>query len=128
MRSILKVSVALLFLAGCKSTTVPNAANFTKALNDYFAQHGEVCTAIGRQFPMDVPVRESDGIGSQLAVLKRAGLVNTTDSTAVVHGILDPLRGPTPPQPVKRYEPTAEGKKYFESMPGTLGATTGFCY
>ena len=128
MRSILKVSVALLFLAGCKSTTVPNAANFTRALNHYFAQHGEVCTAIGRQFPMDVPVRESDGMGSQMAVLEQAGLVHATDTTAVVHGILDPLRGPTAPQPVKRYELTDEGKKYFKTIPGTFGKTTGFCY
>ena len=34
----------------------------------------------------------------------------------------------SPPQPVKRYELTDEGTKYFETMPGTIGTTTGFCY
>jgi hypothetical protein len=60
--------------------------------------------------------------------LKQAGLVNASDTMAVVHGMLDPLRGSTPPQPVKRYELTAGGKKYFQQIPGTLGQTGGFCY
>lgn len=128
MRSIRWFSIAFLFLAGCKNTSAPNAANFTKAINEYLAKYGEVCTAIGRQFPIDIPMAQSDGMGSQLAVLEQAGLVHATDMTAVVHGILDSLHGPTSPQPVKRYELTDEGKKYFETMPGTFGTTTGFCY
>lgn len=42
--------------------------------------------------------------------------------------MLDPLRGPTPPQPVKRYELTTGGKKYFQQIPGAFGQTCGFCY
>ena len=42
--------------------------------------------------------------------------------------MLDPLRGSTPPQPVKRYELTADGRKYFQQIPGTLGQTSGLCY
>jgi hypothetical protein len=42
--------------------------------------------------------------------------------------MLDPLQGSTPPQPVERYELTAEGKKYFQEIPGLLGQTSAFCY
>lgn len=86
---------------------------------------------IGRQFPIDVSQieqREQYGIGPKLAALEQAGLVRATETTAVVHGMLDPLRGSTPPQPVKRYELTADGKKYFRQIPGALGQTSGFCY
>lgn len=64
----------------------------------------------------------------KLAALEQAGLVQATERTAVVHGMLDPLRGSTPPQPVKRYELTADGQKYFQQIPGTLGQASGFCY
>jgi hypothetical protein len=50
--------------------------------------------------------------------------VQATDTIAVVHGMLDPLRGSTPPKAVKRYELTAEGKKYFQQ----ISATFGHCY
>jgi len=57
-----------------------------------------------------------------------AGLVHASDTTAAVHGVVDSLRGSSPPQPVKRYELTTYGKKYFQQIPGTLGQTSGFCY
>jgi hypothetical protein len=57
-----------------------------------------------------------------------AGLMQATETTAVVHGMLDPLRGSTPAQPVKRYELSTEGRNYFWYIPGTLGQTSGFCY
>ena len=121
----------LLALAACHSAKKPNDTNLTKAINDYLAKHGEACTVIGRQFPIDVPRSEQGeqyGIGPKLAALEQAGLLNVTDTTAVVHGMLDPLRGSTPPQPVKRYELTAAGKKYFRQISGTLGQGSGFCY
>lgn len=128
MRSIYFISVIALLLVGCKHGAAPGAENFTKAINAYLAKHGEVCTAIGHQFPIDIPVPDRVGIGTQLSVLRRAGLLRVTDTTAVVHGTFDALRGPTPPQPVKRYELTEKGRKYFQTIPGTLGPTTGFCY
>ena len=67
-------------------------------------------------------------MGPKLAALEQAGLVHSSDTTAVVYGMLDPLRGPTPPQPVRRYELTAEGQKYFRQIPGALGETADFCY
>jgi hypothetical protein len=132
MRCLQLVSIAsLLALTACNSTKQPSDANFTKAINEYLTKHGEACTVIGRQFPIDVPraeQKEQYGIGPKLAALEQAGLVHASDTTAVVHGMLDPLRGSTPPQPVKRYELTANGEKYFQQIPGTLGETSGFCY
>ena len=128
MRNVCVITIAGLLLLGCNHGNAPSAANFTKAINGYFAEHGEACTAIGRQFPIDVPVSQHYGIGSQLSVLARVGLLQVTDTTAVVHGMFDALRGPEPPERVKRYELTEEGEKYFGTISGTLGPNTGFCY
>jgi len=132
MRNIYLVSIAgLLILAACNDTKKPSDVHFKTAINEYLAKHGEACTVIGQQFPIDVPRSEQSeqyGIGPKLAALEQAGLLHVIDTTAVVHGVLDPLRGSTPPQPVKQYELTADGKKYFQEIPGTLGQTSGFCY
>jgi len=124
-------SAGLLTLLACNGTRKPSSANFTNAINQNLAKHGEACTSIGRQFPIDIPASKPTdqyGLGPQMAALQQAGLVSETDRTAVVHGILDPLRGSTPPQSVKRYQLTAEGQKYFQQVPGTFGQTGGFCY
>jgi hypothetical protein len=132
MRRFYLVSIAgLLALAACNNAKSPNDTNFTKAINEYLAKHGAACTVIGRGFPIDLPRSEQSeqyGIGPKLAALEQAGLVRASDITAVVHGMLDPLRGSTPPQPVKRYELAADGRKYFQQIPGVLGQTSGFCY
>jgi hypothetical protein len=80
---------------------------------------------------LDVPKREQSdqsGIAPKLTALEEASLVHASETTAVVNSVLDPLRGPAPPQPVRRYELTSEGKKYLKSMPGALGQTDYFCY
>lgn len=132
MRYFYFVSIAvLLVLVSCNSTKKPSEANFTKAINQYLAKHGEAFTVIERQFPVDVTESEQrlqSDTAAQMAVLEQAGLVRSSNTTAVVHGMLDALRGPTPPQPVKRYELTAEGQKYFRQTPGLFGQTTSFCY
>lgn len=119
----------LLLLVACNSARKPSDANFTKAINQYLAKHGEVCTTINRQFPIDIPKSQKYAIEAQLSILEQAGLVDTTDTTAVVHGLLDPLQGSGPAQPVKRYELTESGKQYFQQIPGgVFGKTTQFCY
>jgi hypothetical protein len=132
MPRLLSIPIAgVLMLTACNSTKQPSAENFTRAINQYLTKHGEVCTTIGRQFPIDVPQseqREQNGIVPKLAALEQVGLVRANDTTAVVHRMLDPLTGPTPPQPVKRYELTAEGSKYLQQIPSTLGQTSGLCY
>lgn len=123
--------VVLILLAACDSVRKPNAANFTQAINQSLAKHGETCTSIGRQFPIDIPAsfpQSQNGFGPQLTALEGAGLVSETDTTAVVHGMLDSLRGTAPPQRVRRYQLTPEGQKYFKQVPGAFGQTGGFCY
>ena len=88
------ISIAfLLLLFACSDIKDPSNAHFTKAINQYLANHGELCTVIGRQFPIDVPQseqKEQFGIGPKLVALEQAGLVNATDTIAVVHGMLEP--------------------------------------
>jgi len=132
MRRLCLISLTgLLFMISCNSARKPSAENFTNAINRYLAKHGEVCTSIGRQFPIDIPASAQQaqyGFGPQLVALQHSGLVSETDTTAVVHGMLDALRGSAPPQPVRRYQLTAEGQKYFRQVPGTFEQTGGFCY
>ena len=132
MRHFYLVSIAgLLFLTACNDTKKPSEANLTKAIDQYLTKHGEACTVIGRPFPIDVSESEQrlqSGTSLEMATLEQAGLLQSSNTTAVVHGMLDALRGSTPPQPVKRYELTTEGKKYFHQVPGTFGQTNGLCY
>ncbi len=132
MRRLFLISLAgCLFLTACNNVKKPNAENFTKAINQYLVNHGEACTSISRQFPVNIAKSEQKdqyGIGPQMMALEQAGLVHSSDTTAVVHGMLDALQGSTLPQPVKRYELTVEGKKYFRQAPGLLGQTSSFCY
>lgn len=94
-------------------------------------RHVEAYTVIVRQFPIDLPRSEQSeepGIGQKLSVLEQAGLVHASGTTTVANRLLDPLRGCTPATTRKRYELTADGKKYFRQILGTLGQTSGFCY
>lgn len=56
--------------------------------------------AIGCQFPIDIIASAQQAqyvFGPQLAALQQAGLVSETETTAIVHGMLDALRGATSP-------------------------------
>jgi hypothetical protein len=130
-RSFVVSLAALFFLAGCNNTKKPSTANFTKAINEYLAKRDDACSSLGQTLPVNVTVPEQKdqyGIGPQLAALAGAGLVHSTNRTAVVHGMLDALRGSTPPQPVKRYELTDQGKQYYRQIPATFGQNGIFCY
>lgn len=129
--------LSMIFLVGavlttaCKSSKKLSDSNFRKAIDEYLTKYGQACTMIGRQFPVDITESEQrlqSDTAMQMAVLEQAGLVRSSDTTAVVHGMFDALRGRTPPQPVKRYDLTAEGQKYFQKTPGIFGQTTSFCY
>ncbi len=133
MRRFLLVCIsATLLLTSCNDAKKPSDANLATAIDQYLSRHGEACSSINRQFPVDVPrsqPKDQYGIGAKLATLEQAGLLHASDTTAVVHGMLDALNGPTRPQPVRHYELTDEGKKYFRLIPGgVLGQTTAFCY
>jgi hypothetical protein len=132
VRKLRLISIAgLLFMTACKSARNPSTANFTNAINQYLAKHGHACTSIGRQFPIDIPASAPQaryGFGPQLVALQQAGLVSETDTTTVVHGMLDALDGSDAPKPVRQYQLTAKGLKYFQQLPGTFGQTGGLCY
>ena len=132
MRRLFILSLATFFpLVACNDIKKPSSVNFTKAINHYLAKHGHACVFIGQTFPIDVPVSEQKdqyGIAPEMAALERAGLAHANNTTAIVPGMLDGLRGPTPPQPVRRYELTAEGKKYFRQTPGIFEKNGEFCY
>jgi hypothetical protein len=132
MRILAVISIATVaLLVSCKDARKPSRAHFTAAVNQYLTRHGQTCTLIRRQFPVDLPRSELNnpsGIVTKLTALERAELVSGIDTTAVVHGMLDPLRGPSPPQPVRRFQLTAEGQKYFQQIPSSLGPTGAFCY
>lgn len=125
------VVMALLVHTACNSAETPNDANCKRAINEYLTKHGEACTVIVRQFPIDLPrseQNEQNGIGPKLAALEQAGLVRATKTIAVVHGMLEPLRGSELAQPVKQYELTESGRKYFRQFPSAFGQSSGFCY
>jgi hypothetical protein len=114
-------------LTACDSAKKPGDANFRKAIDQYLANRGKACTWVVGSFPVDVSESEhklQSGAASQMAVLEGSGLVRSSDTVAAAPGIF----GPSAPRRVKRYEPTEEGKKYLQQVPGTLGQRTGFCY
>jgi hypothetical protein len=122
---------SMLALSACNSTKKPSDSNFRKTINQYLAKHGEACTMIGREFPVDVTEAEQrlqSDTATQMAVLEQAGLLRSSNTTAVVHGMLDALQDSTRPQPVKRYKLTAEGQKYFHKTRGIFGQMASFCY
>ena len=130
MRKGYVILMVLLVLVACNSATKPSKANFAKAINQYLATHGDVCTVIGNRFPIDIP-RSGENLRSytatRMAALEQAGLVRSTDTTAVVRDIPNPFARPAP-QAVKRYDLTEEGRKYFRLIPSADGQTGGFCY
>ncbi len=131
MRRLTIVALAMfLMLGGCSSEKKPNAANFTNAINQYLARHGQECTFFAQTFPIDVPASEFkalSGTAPQMAALERAGLVRGNDTTAVIHGMMGAL-GASAPRPVRQYALTDEGRKYFQMKPGILGQSSALCY
>jgi hypothetical protein len=107
-RLILLSLTAFLLLGGCSSEKKPNAANFTKAINQYLAKHGQECTYSAQTFPIDVPASE----------------LKLQSGTAPQMGAL----GASAPRPVRRYVLTDKGRKYFQMKPGTFGQSSAFCY
>ncbi len=129
-KTILLTLPLLVALSGCNNAKKPNVANFTKAINEYFAKHGQECTYFAQTFPIDVPASElkgSSGTAPRMAALERAGLVRGSNTTAVIRGMMGAL-GPSAPRPVRRHELTEEGRKFFQVKPGILGQSTAFCY
>ncbi len=131
MRRLTLLSLtAFLLLGGCSSEKKPSTANFTNAINQYLAKHGQECTFFAQTFPIDVlasELKDESGTPAQMMALEKAGLVRGSDTTAVIHGMMGAL-GASAPRPVRRYELTDQGRKYFQVKPGTVGQSSAFCY
>lgn len=129
MRSFLLIpATGFILLIACNDIRKPTSANFTTAVNQYLDHHGQACTLIGPQFPVDIPRSQQSTIDAKLSALQHAGLVSEIDTTAVVHGLMDALRGPSPPQQVHHYTLTAEGQKYVQQVSGAVTPISSFCY
>jgi hypothetical protein len=129
-KPITLILTILIPLYGCSNERKPNAANFTKAINEYLAKHGQECTFFAQMFPIDVSaseLKDQSGTAPQMVALEKAGLVRGNDTTAVIRSMMGAL-GPSAPRPVRRYELTDEGRKYFQLKPGTFGQSSAFCY
>jgi hypothetical protein len=98
-------------LAGCGNERALNQANINKAMQTYLAQRGDLCLAKSA-WPIDVTVAES-GTGSrngvQMPVLEKLGLVSASDAV----GERKDDDGKVTQVPVRRYQLTGEGKKYY---------------
>ena len=132
MRHFYLVSIAgLLFLAACNDANRNRAKSTTKVIDQYLTKHGEACTVIGRPFPIDVPESEQrlqSGTGLEMATLEQAGLLQSSSTTAVVHGMLDALRGSTPPQSHETLRTHHGGKEILSNKFPASGQTNGLCY
>ena len=129
MRSFLLIpTTGFILLVACNDTRKPTNANLAAAVNQYLNHHGQACTLIGPPFPIDIPRSQQSTIDAKLSALQHAGLVSETDTTAVVHGLMDALRGPLPPQQVHHYALTAEGEKYIQQVSGAVTPISSFCY
>lgn len=133
-RSCADSSCFPLLLSFCSSLATtsggPGHVNFTTAINQYLAEHGQACTYFAQTFPVDIPaseLKDQYGAAPQMAALEQAWLVRGRDTTAAIRGMMGAL-GPSPPRPVRRYELTEEGRKYFQVKPGELGQSSAFCY
>ena len=117
----------MLTVTACNSAKKPSDTNFRIAINQYLAKHGRACAWIGQAFPVDVSELEQksqSGTGPEMAALEAAGLVRSSDTVAVTPGIFSSSTS----HRVKRYEPTAEGRRYFQQFTAVLSQSAGFCY
>ena len=130
-KRILFSLTAFLLLASCNNEKKPNAANFAKAIDQYLAKHGQVCVLVDQTFPANVTLpeqKQQTGIGPQTAALEQAGLVRGSNNMAVVHSLMDALSASPAPQPVRQFDLTDEGRKYFRQKLIGFGQAAEFCY
>ncbi|WP_296002652.1 hypothetical protein [Rugamonas sp.] len=113
--TLISTLAALAALSGCGSAQDLNQANMSKAMQTYLAQRGELCLAKSN-WPIDVAAAET-GTGSrngvQMPVLEKLGLVSAGDAVAERKDD----DGNVTKVPVRRYQLTAEGKKYYLARP-----------
>jgi hypothetical protein len=126
------IASTLILFSGCNSSKKPNETNLRNAIDQYLLTQNRACVAMDGQFPIDVPAanwNDKSGEGAELAALEHVGLVQSSNTTALVQTPANSLSlSPHKPQPVKRYTVSGEGQKYFQKVRGTFGQSDGFCY
>jgi hypothetical protein len=126
------IAFSLILFSGCNSSKKPNETNLTSSIDQYLLTQTRTCVAVDGKYPLDVPAanwNDKSGEAAELAVLERAGLVHSSNTTAVVHSMANALSlSPHKPELVKRYTVSGEGQKYFQRVQGTFGQSDGFCY
>lgn len=126
------IASSFIVFFGCNSAKRPNETNLRNAIDQYLPTQNQACVAVDGRFPLDVPVanwNDKSGEAAKLAALERAGLVQSSNTTAVVQSMANALSlSPHKAEPVKRYTVSSEGQKYFGKVRGTLGQSDGFCY
>lgn len=109
--TIATIATVIAGLSGCSSDKELNQANVGKAMQTYLVQRGDLCLAKS-QWPVDVTASET-GTGSrngvQMPVLEKLGLVSASDAI----GERKDDDGNATKVPVRRYQLTDEGKKYY---------------
>jgi hypothetical protein len=124
----LLIASGLILLSGCNSKK-PNEAKLRSAIDQYLLRQTKTCVAVDGKFPHDVPVGDKSGEAADLAALEHAGLVQSTNTAAVVQSMANALSlSPKKAEPVRRYTVNSEGQKYFQKVQGTFGQSDGFCY
>lgn len=129
---IMLIASTLILFSGCNSAKKPNEKSLRNSIDQYLVTHGTACVTVNGQFPIDVPAanwNDKSGEATELTALEHAGLVQSSDTTAIVRSLANSLSlSPHKPQPVKRYTVSGEGRKYFQKVRGTFGQSDGFCY
>jgi hypothetical protein len=126
------IASSLILFSGCNSAKKPNETNVRNAIDQYLPTQNQACVAVDGQFPVNVPAsnwNDKSGEAAKLAALERAGLLQSSNTAAVVQSMANALSlSPHKPEPVKRYTVSSEGQKYFGKVRGTFGQSDGFCY
>lgn len=126
------IASSLILFSGCNSTKKPSETNLRSSIDQYLVMQPRACVAVDGRFPLDVPAanwHDKSGEAAELAALEQAGLVQSSNTTAVVQSMANALSlSPHKPQSVKRYTVGIQGQKYFQKVQGTFGQSDGFCY
>jgi len=123
------VVASLIAFSGCDGSKKPNESKLRNAINQYLHAQTRTCVTVDGRFPMDIPAGAHTGESAELTTLEHAGLVQATNTTAVVRSLANSLSlSPHKPEPVKRYTVSAEGQRYLQSILNGAGRSDAFCY
>ena len=125
------IASSLILFSGCNSSKKPNETNLRSSIDQYLLTQTRTCVAVNGQFPLDVPVASSgndkSGEATKLAALEQAGLLQSSNTTAVVQSLANSLSlSPHKAQPVKRYSVSGGGQGYFQRVQGHIRAVGRF--